>query len=138
MDPRFPAPQVRASPGKAGQSRACRRIDGFLTKLPVQVLSFFRPELALLSGENAIRVRKKVLMPVRDLADTFSAKIGPSPVLFEKQKVRLKSEGQKPRWNPTSGGAPVGFSVGVVSHVFALFRFLVDDHPRYGRAPKNR
>ena len=104
----------------------------------MQILRFFRPELALLSGEHAILVRKKVPIAVRHLADTFSAKIGPSPVLLEEQKVRLKSEGQKPRWNPTSGGAPVGFSVGVVSHFFALFRFLVDEHPRYGRAPKNR
>ena len=101
-------------------------------------ICFFRSELALLSGENAILVRKKVPISVRHLADTFSAKIGPSPVLLEEQEVRLKSEGQKPRWNPTSGGAPVGFSVGIVSHFFALFRFLVDEHPRYGRAPKNR
>ncbi len=58
-------------------------------------ICFFRPELALLSGENAIRVRKKVPMPVRDLADTFSAKIGPSPALVEEQKVRLESEGHE-------------------------------------------
>ena len=48
-----------SKPGKSGQSRANRRIDGFLTKLPVQILRFFRSELALLSGENAILVRKK-------------------------------------------------------------------------------
>ena len=89
------APQDRAGPGRTGQNRANRRIDGFLTKLPVQILRFFRPELALLLGENAIRVRKKVPMPVRDLADTFSAKIGPSPALIEEQKVRLKSEGHE-------------------------------------------
>ena len=58
-------------------------------------ICFFRPELALLSGENAILVRKKVPISVRHLADTFSAKIGPSPVLLEEQKVRLKSEGHE-------------------------------------------
>ena len=58
-------------------------------------ICFFRSELALLSGENAIRVRKKVPMPVRDLADTFSAKIGPSPALVEETKVRLESEGHE-------------------------------------------
>ena len=89
------APQSRSEPGKTGQTRANRRIDGFLTKLPVQILCFFRSELALLSGENAILVRKKVSISVRHLADTFSAKIGPSPVLLEEQKVRLKSEGQE-------------------------------------------
>ena len=58
-------------------------------------ICFFRPELALLSGENAIREGKKIPMPVRDLADTFSAKIGPSPALVEDKKVRLKSEGHE-------------------------------------------
>ena len=83
--------------------------------------------------KSAIRVRQKLPIAGPDLADIFSAKIGPSPVLLEEQKVRLKSEGQKPRWNPTFGGAPVGFSVGVVSllfsHFFTLFRFLGDENP---------
>ena len=58
-------------------------------------ICFFCPELALFLVENAIRVRKKVPMPVRDLADTFSAKIGPSPALVEDKKVRPESEGHE-------------------------------------------
>ena len=82
-----------SEPGRAGQNRANRRIDGFLTKLPVQILRFFRSELALLSGENAILVRKKVPISVRHLADTFSAKIGPSPVLLERSYCQRAEKG---------------------------------------------
>ena len=60
--------QDRARPGKAGQSRASRRIDGSLCKLPVQILRVFRPELAHCLGENASRVHKKVPGDTRGLA----------------------------------------------------------------------
>jgi|AACY02.9.fsa_nt_gi hypothetical protein len=88
------APQNRAEPGRAGQDRANRRIDGLLTKLAVQILLFFRSELALLSGEDAILVRKTVPKAVRHLADTFSAKIGPSPVLLERSYCQRAEKGR--------------------------------------------
>ena len=60
--------QGRASPGKIGQDRANRRIDGLNMKLPVQILRVFRPELAHCPGENASRVHKKVPGDTRGLA----------------------------------------------------------------------
>ena len=57
-----------SEPGKAGQSRLRRRIDGLNMKLPVQILRVFRPELAHCPGENASRVHKKVPGDTRGLA----------------------------------------------------------------------
>ena len=57
--------QDRAKPGKTGLAAGSMV---FSYELPVQILRVFRPELALLSGENAIRVHKKVPIRVRHLA----------------------------------------------------------------------
>ena len=42
--------QNRAKPGRTGQVRANHRIDGFLTKLPVQIFAFVPPRIGLPLG----------------------------------------------------------------------------------------
>ena len=44
------------------------------------------------------QVRQKAPMSGRDLADTFSAKIGAASTLVENKMYRLKSEGHERAW----------------------------------------
>ena len=141
--------RLRAGSGGTPTSGRTGRAAGSMVlqyELPVQILRLFRPELALSSGKTCDLGAKKAPMPVREVAETFSAKIGTDILTFLFMFSALVLVGTLCQcfrlWIVLTIGTDIGtffaskrtFLDGRATRI----RRFVPDTPRYGRAPKNR